>query len=318
MKWNKHRIKTTVEAEDIVCSMLMDLGIDGFEIEDNQPLTKAELEAMYVDIGPEIPQDEGIAYVSFYLEDGQDSTELLKEVKSGLEEMRSYVEVGEGSIEDSTTKDVDWINNWKQYFHQFTIGDVLVIPSWEDVEPKHEDKMIVRIDPGTAFGTGMHDTTQLCIKQIEKHISKDNNILDVGCGSGILGMLALKFGAKYSVGTDLDPCAIDATYENMSVNGIEQEQYKVIAGNIIDTKEIQDEVGYRNYDIVVANILTEVLVPLTPVVKNTLKDGGLFITSGIINCNGKEEWMTKTLKEAGFEILEITYQGEWVSITARV
>lgn len=317
MKWNKHRIKTTVEAEDIICSMLMDLGIEGFEIEDNQPLTKEELEAMYVDIGPEIPEDDGVAYISFYLEDEQESEKLLEQVREALGEMRSYVEVGEGTIEDSTTKDVDWINNWKQYFHQFTIGDVLVIPSWEDVEPEYEDKMVVRIDPGTAFGTGMHDTTQLCIKQIEKLLVKDDTILDVGCGSGILGMLALKFGAKYSVGTDLDPCAIDATYENMSVNGIEKEQYKVIAGNIIDTKAIQDEVGYNKYNIVVANILTEVLVPLTPVIKEVLVEGGLFITSGIINCNGKEELMVKTLNELGFEIIEITYQGEWVSITAK-
>lgn len=318
MKWNKHRIKTTVEAEDIICSMLTDLGIEGFEIEDNQPLTKEELEAMYVDIGPEIPADDGVAYISFYLEDGVNTDELIENVKAELEEMRAYVEVGAGTIEDSMTKDVDWINNWKQYFHQFTIGDVLVIPSWEDVEPKYENKMIVRIDPGTAFGTGMHDTTQLCIKQIEKYISAGDTILDVGCGSGILGMLAVKFGAKYSVGTDLDPCAIDATYENMSVNGIESERYKVIAGNIIDTKDIQDEVGYGKYNIVAANILTEVLVPLTPVIKDTLVKGGLFITSGIINCNGKEELMKETLVNAGFEILEITYQGEWVSITARV
>lgn len=317
MEWNKYKIKTTVEAEDIICSMLMDLGIEGFEIEDNQPLTNEELEAMFVDIGPEIPEDLGIAYVSFYLDDSDNDT-ILNEVKASLEEMRSYVEVGAGTIEDSTTKDVDWINNWKQYFHQFTIDDVLVIPSWEEVETENVDKMIVRIDPGTAFGTGMHDTTQLCIRQIKKNLIKGDTILDVGCGSGILGMLALKFGASYSVGTDLDPCAIDATSENMTVNNINMDQYQVIPGNIIDSSEVFEEVDKRKYNIVVANILTEVLVPLTPVIKQNLVKGGLFITSGIINCNGKEELMVKTLTEAGFSIEEITYQGEWVSITARV
>lgn len=315
MEWIKYRICTTVEAEDMVCAMLMDLGIDGFEIEDNQPLTKEELEAMYVDIGPEIPKDEGIAYISFYIEESDLSIE--NKVKVGLDELSNFLDIGKGTIENSTTADVDWINNWKQYFKQFTIDDVLVIPSWEEVEPEHTDKMVIQIDPGTAFGTGMHDTTQLCVRQIKKHINQGDRILDVGCGSGILGMLALKFGGGYSLGTDLDPCAITATHENMSVNNIAEEHYDVIPGNIIDTKDIQDRVGYNKYNIVAANILTEVLVPLTPVIKETLVDGGLFITSGIINVQGKEETLTKTLLEHGFEIVEVTYQGEWVSITAR-
>ena len=175
--------------------------------------------------------------------------------------------------------------------------------------------MIIHIDPGTAFGTGMHETTQLCIRQIRKYVTPQTRILDVGCGSGILGMLALKFGAKYSVGTDLDPCAIDATYENMEVNGIEKSQYEVMIGNIIDDKEVQDKVGYEKYDIVVANILADVLVPLTPVIVNQLKKGGIYITSGIIDM--KEETVVNAVKEAGLEVLEVTYQGEWVSVTAR-
>ena len=315
MKWNKFRLKTTTQAEDIVSSMLMDLGIEGVEIEDKVPLTQADKEQMFVDILPEIEKDDGVAYLNFYLDDDADVHEILENVKRELNEMKEFLDIGECSIEESETEDVDWVNNWKKYFHQFYVDDVLIIPSWEEVKPEDEDKMIIHIDPGTAFGTGMHETTQLCIKQIRKHVTKDTTILDVGCGSGILGMLALKFGAKYSVGTDLDPCAIDATYENMEVNGITKDQYEVMIGNIIDDKAVQDKVGYEKYDIVVANILADVLVPLTPVIVNQLKHGGIYITSGIIDM--KEETVVEAVKAAGLEVLEVTYQGEWVSVTAR-
>ncbi len=315
MKWNKFRLKTTTESEDVVSSMLMDLGIQGIEIEDKVPLTQMDKQQMFVDILPEIAEDDGVAYISFYLEEEEDKDTVLANVKAELKEMSTYLNVGECSIEESQTEDVDWVNNWKQYFHQFYVDDVLIIPSWEEVKPEDEDKMIIHIDPGTAFGTGMHETTQLCIRQIRKFVTPDTTILDVGCGSGILGMLALKFGAKYSVGTDLDPCAIDATHENMEVNGITKDQYEVMIGNIIDDKAIQDKAGYEKYDIVVANILADVLVPLTPVIINQLKNGGIYITSGIID--DKEETVVNAVKAAGLEVLEVTYQGEWVSVTAR-
>lgn len=315
MKWKSFRLKTTTQAEDIVSSMLADLGIEGVQIEDKIPLTAADKEQMFVDILPETEADDGIAYLSFYLEEDADTESILKNVRQELEEMSEFMDLGECSIEESETEDVDWVNNWKQYFHQFYVDDILIIPSWEEVKPEDEDKMVLHIDPGTAFGTGMHETTQLCIRQIRKHVTPDTEILDVGCGSGILGMLALKFGAKHSVGTDLDPCAIDATYENMEVNGISKDQYEVMIGNIIDDKAVQDKVGYECYDIVVANILADVLVALTPVIVNQLKKGGIYITSGIID--DKEETVVEAVKKAGLEVLEVTYQGEWVSVTAR-
>ncbi len=315
MKWKSFRLKTTTQAEDIVSSMLADLGIEGVQIEDKIPLTAADKEQMFVDILPETEADDGIAYLSFYLEEDADTESILKNVRQELEEMSEFMDLGECSIEESETEDVDWVNNWKQYFHQFYVDDILIIPSWEDVKPEDKDKMVIHIDPGTAFGTGMHETTQLCIRQIRKHVTPDTEILDVGCGSGILGMLALKFGAKHSVGTDLDPCAIDATYENMEVNGISKDQYEVMIGNIIDDKAVQDKVGYECYDIVVANILADVLVALTPVIVNQLKKGGIYITSGIID--DKEETVVEAVKKAGLEVLEVTYQGEWVSVTAR-
>ncbi len=315
MKWNKFRLKTTTESEDLVSSMLMDLGIQGIEIEDKVPLTQSDKKQMFVDILPKFGEDDGVAYISFYLEEDENKEEMLANVRAELEEMRTYANVGDCSIEESQTEDVDWVNNWKQYFHQFYVDDVLIIPSWEEVKPEDEDKMIIHIDPGTAFGTGMHETTQLCMRQIRKHVKEDSLILDVGCGSGILGMLALKFGAKYAVSTDLDPCAIEATHENMEVNGITKEQYEVMIGNIIDDKEVQNRVGYEKYDIVVANILADVLVPLTPVILHQMKKGGIYITSGIID--DKEETVVNAVKASGLEVLEVTYQGEWVSVTAR-
>ena len=315
MKWNKFTLKTRSEVEDIVISTLADVGIEGVEIQDKQPLTESDKQQMFVDIMPDIPDDDGIAYLNFYLDVDEDKEKVLADVRAALAEMQEFLDLGECTITESETEDKDWINNWKQYFKQFYVDDILIIPSWEEVKPEDRDKMIIHIDPGTAFGTGMHETTQLCIRQLKKYVTEDTEILDVGCGSGILGMLALKFGAKHSVGTDLDPCAIDATYENMDNNGISRDQYEVMIGNIIDDKAVQDKVGYEKYDIVAANILADVLVPLTPVIIHQMKKGGIYITSGIIE--DKEDVVVEAVKEAGLEVLEVNHQGEWVSVTAR-
>lgn len=315
MKWKQFRLKTTTQAEDIVSSMLADLGIEGVQIEDKIPLTEQDKEQMFVDILPDIPDDDGTAYLTFYLDEEEDVAPVLMNVRNELEDMRAFLDVGECTIEESETEDVDWVNNWKQYFHQFYIDDILVIPSWEKVKPEDSDKMVIHIDPGTAFGTGMHETTQLCIRSLKKYVTSETEILDVGCGSGILGMLALKFGAKHSLGTDLDPCAIDATHENMEVNGIRKDQYEVMIGNIIDDTAVQDAVGYEKYDIVAANILADVLVPLTPVIIHQMKPGAVYITSGIIE--DKENVVVEAVKAAGLEVLEVNHQGEWVSVVAR-
>lgn len=315
MKWNKFTLKTLTEAEDIVISALADVGVEGVEIEDKVPLTESDKQQMFVDILPDGPEDDGIAYLSFYLEEDVDKEEMLINVRRELEELRTFIDIGEGTIVESQTEDKDWINNWKQYFHQFYVDDILIIPSWEEVKEADEDKMIIHIDPGTAFGTGMHETTQLCMRQLKKYVTADTNILDVGTGSGILSIVAIKLGAKHAVGTDLDPCAISATKENLEVNGIAPEKMDVMIGNIIDDKKIQDQVGYEKYDIVAANILADVLVPLTPVIINQMKKGGIYITSGIID--DKEDCVVEAVKAAGLEVVEVTHQGEWVSVTAR-
>ena len=315
MKWNKFTLKTRSEVEDIVISTLADVGIEGVEIQDKQPLTESDKQQMFVDIMPDIPDDDGIAYLNFYLDVDEDKEKVLADVRAALAEMQEFLDLGECTITESETEDKDWINNWKQYFKQFYVDDILIIPSWEEVKPEDRDKMIIHIDPGTAFGTGMHETTQLCIRQLKKYVTKDTELLDVGTGSGILSIIALKLGARHAVGTDLDPCAVDAVADNMANNGIAPEQFEMMIGNIINDKAVQDQVGYEKYDIVVANILADVLVPLTPVIVNQLKEGGIYITSGIID--DKETVVTEAVKAAGLELLEVTYQGEWVSVTAR-
>ena len=326
MKWKKFRIKTRTEAEDIIISTLYDIGLEGAQIEDNVPLTALEKEQMFVDILPQMAEDDGTAYLSFFVEETEDSglllngepkteEDILKAVKEELDGLRDFMDIGEGSIAVDETEDIDWINNWKQYFKQFYVDDILIIPSWEEVKEEDKDRMIIHIDPGTAFGTGMHETTQLCIRQLKKYVTEDTEMLDVGTGSGILSIVALKLGAKHAVGTDLDPCAVPAVEENKEANEIPVQDFDMMIGNIIDDKEVQDAVGYEKYDIVAANILADVLVPLTPVIVNQMKKGGIYITSGIID--QKEETVVKAVKDAGLEVLEVTYQGEWVSVTAR-
>ena len=316
MKWNKYTLKTRTEAEDLISSMMQDAGIEGIEIEDKVPLSQRDKEQMFVDILPDAPEDDGVAYISFYLELEDDQAQMLERVREGLDEIRSWgVDVGEGTIAASETEDKDWINNWKEFFHQFYVDDILIKPSWEEVQPEDRDKLLIQIDPGTAFGTGMHETTQLCIRQLRKYLTPETVLLDVGTGSGILSIISLKLGAKHAVGTDLDPCALEAVKENMEVNGIDPASFEMLIGNIISEKEIQDQVGYGCYDIVVANILAEVLVPLTPVILSQLKPGGIYITSGIID--DKEDLVVKTVKDCGLTVLEVTHQGEWVSVTAR-
>ncbi|MDO4601662.1 MAG: 50S ribosomal protein L11 methyltransferase [Eubacteriales bacterium] len=315
MKWNRFTVKTTTEAEDIVICTLAEVGVEGAEIVDKQPLTEEDKEQMFVDIMPETQEDDGVAYLNFYLDEDTDKEEMLKKVREALEELRSFMDIGEGTIEESETEDKDWINNWKEYFHQFYVDDILIVPSWEEVKEEDKDKMILHIDPGTAFGTGMHETTQLVIRQLKKYVTEDTELLDVGTGSGILGIVSLKLGAKHVLGTDLDPCAIPAVAENKEANDIPDEAFDMMIGNIIDDKEVQDKVGYEKYDIVAANILADVLVPLTPVIVNQMKKGGYYITSGILDV--KEDVVVQAVKEAGLTVVEVTHQGEWVSVTAR-
>ena len=316
MKWKKFTLKTTTQAVDLVSSMFDEIGIEGIEIEDNIPLTAEETKGMFIDILPELPPDEGVAFVSFYLDDSHDIAGILKSVDEGLDDLSMFTDLGERTITESETEDKDWINNWKQYFKPFTVDDILIKPTWEEIPEEHKDKLLIQIDPGTAFGTGQHETTQLCIRQLRKYVTPETVLLDVGTGSGILGITALKLGAKAVFGTDLDENAITAVGENLEANGIDSEKFAVLQGNIIDDKDVQDAAGYEKYDVVVANILADVIILLQREVPVHLKKGGIFLTSGIINM--KEEAVRAAFAaNDAFEVIEVTYQGEWLSVTAR-
>lgn len=319
MRWNKYTIETTTAAEDYMSSMLLELGIEGVEIEDKIPLSKEDQADMFIDFLPELPPDDGVSYVSFYIEDdGTDDTELLKQVKIALEELRETVDVGTGTITSDQTEDLDWINNWKEFFKSFTIDNILIKPTWEELKVEDEDKILIEIDPGVSFGTGKHETTQLCIKQLQKYIGgevKAPKVLDVGCGSGILSLVALKLGAREVIGTDLDADCITSSQENMEVNHLPAELGTFYKGNLIDDVELQEKVGTEEYEIVVANILADVIIPMAPVIPARLKQGGYFITSGIIDF--RENDVKEAIEKAGLKVIEINHQGEWVNITAQ-
>lgn len=314
MKWKKYTIQTTTQAEDFVSSMLADLGIEGVQIEDNIPLSAEDKEKMFIDILPELPPDKGIAFISFFLEPQQEQEELLKQVQEELENLRIFIEIGAGTIVQSETEDKDWMNNWKQYFKSFVIEGILIKPTWEEISDKQDYRCMIEIDPGTSFGTGKHETTQLCIQQLSQYIKEGSRVLDIGCGSGILSLICLKLGAGSVTGTDIDPDCITATLDNIKLNHLSEKKARFYQGNLIDDVTLQQQVG-KEYDIIVANILADIIIPLTPVVSNHLKQGGIYITSGIIDF--KEEVVKEAILTAGLSILTINHQGEWVSIIAR-
>lgn len=314
VKWNKYTIKTTTQAEDFVSSMLADLGIEGVQIEDNVPLSPEDKEKMYIDILPELPEDEGIAFVTFFLEAEAKQEPVLAQVKEELEELRLFTEIGAGTIAKGETEDKDWINNWKQYFKSFAIEDILIKPTWEERTDPGTYRCVIEIDPGTSFGTGKHETTRLCIQQIRKYLKPNDRLLDVGCGSGILSVAGLKLGAKEAVGIDVDPLCITASQENLKVNHLPEEKGRFYQGNLIEDEALREKIG-DGYDIAAANILADIIIPLTPVIPACLKQGGVYITSGIIDF--KERAVRAAIEAVGFTVLETERLGEWVSITAR-
>ena len=272
MKWDKYTIETTTEAEDIISAMLVELGIEGVEIENFVPLSEEEAGGMLIDFPLELPPDNGKSKVSFYLEAGQDHTQTLQQVLAALEEQRQFMDIGSCLISSSQTEDIDWMNNWKQFFHAFTIDNILIKPTWEARKAEDADKILIEIDPGISFGTGKHETTQLCIRQLQKYIRNTPKVLDLGCGSGILSIAALKLGADSVVGIDIDENCIQSSLENMQVNHLDASRASFYTGNLIHDTKLQQQVGTGQYDIVDANILADVIIPMTPVVVSCLKD----------------------------------------------
>lgn len=316
MNWNEYTIKTTTAAEGLMCQMLMEAGVEGVVILDNVPLTKQEKELMYIDIEPTLPPDKGDAYLRFYLEEERgDLVYMMDQIKEGMREVSAFAPIGEGTIQCELTNDDDWLHKWKEFFKPFLLDDILIKPTWEPIPENLDYRIAVDIDPGTSFGTGQHETTQLCIRSLEKRMMQGDQILDLGCGSGILSIISLKLGAEHVMGTDIDPICMEACRENMRRNQIEQTKYHFYCGDLISDQKIKEMIGAIEYDVVVANILADIIILMAPEVYPYVKSGGYFITSGIIDF--KETPVKNALIEVGFELVETNYQGEWVGITVR-
>jgi len=314
-KWKKYRLEILSSAEEAVTAVLAEHGIASIEIEDKLPLTEEEKKYIFSDVMPEDNVDDGRAYISFYLEEEDDDRNIIADVRRALEDMRPFVDPGPCTIEFSETAEEDWINNWKKYFHTFAIDDVLIVPSWEKVPEDAKAGTILHLDPGTAFGTGKHETTRSCIRALSQYIGSGDRMLDIGTGSGILMLLSLKLGASHGVGTDLDPCAVPAVLQNMETNGIDASRYEFYLGNLITDNTLRDRIGRDSFDIAAANILSEVLLPMMPAASELLKPGGIYITGGIIDT--REKIIRESLTTHGFRILQEIHDGEWVCLVSR-
>lgn len=318
MIWKKLTIETTTEAVDMISYTLGELGVEGIEVEDNIPLSEEDKKVMFIDILPELPPDDGTARITCYIDDPErDVDALVENIKEELEYIRQFMDIGSGRITLGETEDKDWLNNWKEFFHPFRLDNILIKPTWieqSEIELQPGD-LLVEIDPGTAFGTGAHETTKLCIAQLKKYLNGEQTVFDVGCGSGILSIIAVKLGAKQVFGVDIDQLAIDASYENADVNHISKEQISFQKGDVIGDSDFTATIE-KQYDVVVANILADVIIPLSEKIAPLLKSEGVFISSGIINT--KEEQVREALLQNGFEIIETTYMKDWVCFTARL
>ena len=316
MEWKRFTIHTTEEAEEPVTALLAGLGIEAVEVTDKRPFSAEESGGLYGDVVPEMPEDDHLAELSFYMEKDADCDSLLKELRSRLEALRNTMDIGSGRIEESVTREEDWINNWKDYFHSFRVDDILIRPSWESDKTEAGDAaMVLEIDPGTAFGTGAHESTQLAIRALRKYLKSGDSFLDIGTGSGILGIIALKSGASEVFGTDLDPNTLPAIEENLEANGLSDSHFVRVLGNIADDPAVQEAAGFAHYDIVAANIIAEILSEITPRVPAHLKEGGYYITSGILE--GHEDIVIDAAEKAGLRVTEINRLGEWMSIVFR-
>ena len=323
MIWKKLTIETTTEAVDMISYTLGELGVEGIEVEDKIPLSEEDRKAMFIDILPELPEDDGVALISCYIDDpDRDVGAFVKQLQEELEQIRQFMDIGTGTITVGETEDKDWINNWKEYFNPFRLENILIKPTWIDAAEveKQPGDIMVEIDPGTAFGTGAHETTKLCIAQLRKYLNGRQEVFDVGCGSGILSIIAVKLGARQVFGMDIDPLAVEASYENIAVNHISREQAVFVQGNLLEESDPSALISAgrleKQYDIVVANILADVIIPLSAKVGQYLKPEGIFIASGIINT--KEGAVREALTAQGFQIIETTYMKDWVCMTAQL
>lgn len=321
MEWTEVKIYTTTEGIEPVSAMLLDTGVTGIQVEDDKELKEyLNTSSEFWDYVDEelLNKPIGETKVTVYVSDNPYGHEILMNIKAGVERLKSMdigLDLGRLAIETkSNLDDQEWLNKWKEFYKPFCVGNrIFVKPVWEDI-PAPEGRVTFNINPGHVFGTGLHQTTQLCMLQLEKYINENSVVADLGCGSGILSVVSLLLGAKSAFAVDIDANAIKTAYENAELSGVDKSKYYVTSGNVIDDKALQDEIGYDKYDVVVANIIADVICAISPVVPKQLKKGGVFIASGIIK--DRLDDVYNALNEVGLKVVDTSIKDEWVSVTS--
>lgn len=317
MAWIKYDIKTTAEAEDIISSVLYDHGITSIEIQDKLPVPPEQLDGVFTEILPTQQDDDGKAVISFYIdEDDPECDKLQKCAEAAIAELKEFYQDIDFLADKGRLENTDWAHNWKKYWHTIKINDLYIKPSWEEVTPDMQGQKILSLDPGTAFGTGGHETTKLCITAIQKYLKPGDTVLDIGCGSGILTIVAKLYGAGECMGTDLDKLAVAASEENLRANVKDTRDVTFARGNIVTDEAFKKECGFLKYNVVLANILPEVLVPLSTDVDKHMKSEAVLIYSGIL-LEKEEEVKAALEKNKSLDIIETLYEGEWMAIVSR-
>ena len=322
MEWIKAAVNTTSQGADIIASMLLDLGIPGVEIIDKSEMAeffdRSSSQWDYIDdaLRPALDEWEKTASVIFYLGTDRESMALLKQINMELEALKARLassdSLGSLALSVETANDQDWLHEWKKYFQPIRIGKVLIVPEWD--QDNHKSDIVFTIDPGSAFGTGQHATTALCIEALQEYIRPGSTVLDIGCGSGILSIISLLLGAKQVVGCDIDPTAVEVAKKNAALNPINQSSLQVYSGDVLENTELQAKIGQTKYDIVIANIVADVIIRLSPLVGNLLKPKGLFIASGIIT--ERLDDVKASLAVNRYSLLEVKQAEGWCCVVA--
>lgn len=323
MNWTEVSIYTTTNGIEIINGAMLKLNINDAVIEDagvfEDFLNNDTMNWDYYDEELAKMKDRE-SCIKVYLADNDQGREQLNKICEFIDELKkenNNIDLGRLKIETKILNDEDWANNWKQYFKPFVVSDKIIIkPSWEEYNDTIDGKTILEIDPGMSFGTGQHHTTRLCIEQIVKHVNKDMEVLDMGCGSGILSIAALLLGAKSCVGVDIDENAVHIAKENAALNQIYEDRFKVYCGDVTGDTALQEKIGYNKYDMIAVNIIAQIIMGMSDTFPKFLKKGGLVIASGIIQKYLHD--VKDNFENLGFEVMEINQSEEWVSITAQL
>ncbi len=322
MEWIEIFVETSQIGLELVSGLLYQCGLTGLMIEDSSDfeefLQNPNREWDYIEDELVEQKQKQLTGITFFIRDNIHGREQLSDIKSALlslKQQEKEFDLGTLEVTMKNIKEEDWANNWKKYFKPFAVGDKIIIkPSWEELK-ETTDKIVLKIDPAHIFGTGTHETTQLCIEFIEQFVKKEDTIFDIGCGSGILSIASLLLGASYADAIDIDANAVDVAYENAKRNDIDKKRYHVVSGNILDDEILQKTYSDKKYDVVEANIVADVIIALSKQVPDYIKDKGIFICSGIIK--QREEDVKQALQKNHFTILDIKYKKDWVAIISR-